>query len=146
MATVLLTGIVVWMMKTETTIHLEFTTPQWRKLMRSLSPNGRPHPMAKHTAQRKLKEAVSSRLRSLGLFDPEKPLYDTIKLQYHVLWCGRPPDRTNVIGSLKAAEDQIVREGVVTDDSPDHVLGHDVTYERVSHRNETGISISIMPL
>ena len=112
---------------------------------RDLSPNGRPSRWAKTRAQHAQRDWVVVALRALGPFDPDTPLYGAVRLGYHVLWCGKPPDRTNIIGSLKSAEDALVSEGVVADDGPDYVLGHDVTYERVAKRRDAGVRITVSP-
>jgi hypothetical protein len=110
---------------------------------RELSPNGRPTPRQKMRIKTGYQEHVIVAVRALGPFDPEAPLFGAVRLRYDVLWCGKAPDRTNIIGSLKSAEDILVSEGVLTDDGPEYVLGHEVTYERVAKRKDSGVRITV---
>ena len=46
---------------------------------------------------------------------------------------------------MKHALDGLVAAEIIVDDDPSHVTGIDVTYERVRHRSEVGIIITVRP-
>jgi len=54
------------------------------------------------------------------------------------------PDSDNFIASMKPALDGIVRAGVIVDDGPEHVTILPVTNERVAHRPQARVEITVV--
>jgi len=84
---------------------------------------------------------VYYRAREYNLDNP----IDPATVHYHYRWCGSRPDQDNFIASMKHALDGLVAAEIIVDDDPSHVTGIDVTYERVRHRSEVGIMITVRP-
>jgi len=114
----------------------------------ALSPNGRGHWSKRYRAGKALAEAVYLRLPG-GPLSAQEPRTATMVgpavVRYHVRWCGKAPDEDNFSTSLKPALDQIVEAGILADDGPEHVKRIDVTYERVPHRHQAGVRITVSP-
>ena len=119
----------------EIIIELDYGLPS------ALSPNGRAHWRKKATVQKEFKESVYYRAREYNLDNP----IDPATVHYHYRWCGSRPDQDNFIASMKHALDGLVAAEIIVDDDPSHVTGIDVTYERVRHRSEVGIMITVRP-
>ena len=115
----------------------------------ALSPNGRGHWSKRYRAGKALAEAVYLRLPG-GPLSAQAPRTATMVgpavVRYHVRWCGKAPDEDNFSTSLKPALDEIVRAGILVDDGPEHVKRIDVTYERVPHRHQAGVRITVSPV
>jgi len=113
----------------------------------ALSPNGRGHWSKRHRAGKALAEAVRIRLPGgpLSAQEPRTAMLGPADVAYHVRWCGKPPDEDNFSTSLKPALDEIVRAGILVDDGPEHVQAINVSYERVAHRHQAGVRITVSP-
>ena len=105
---------------------------------KSLSPNGRAHWRERKRHADSMSDSVIARVR-----EHDRATIDPCKVVYHVRWCGKASDRDNFIASMKPALDALVHTGIIVDDAPGHLHGIEVTYERVKHRNETGVRIEI---
>tara|TARA_Y100000310_G_scaffold332169_1_gene407239 strand:+ start:898 stop:1290 length:393 start_codon:yes stop_codon:yes gene_type:complete len=123
-------------------IDLDFLPPI------ALSPNGRAHWSKKYRAGKALGEAVYLRLPGgpLSAQEARTEAIDPAVVSYHVRWCGKAPDEDNFSTSMKPALDEIVAAGILEDDGPGHVKRIEVTYERVKHRAETGVRITVSPV
>ena len=118
------------------TIELPFLPP------RSLSPNARVHWAVRMKDKREWEESIYIRARELA---PPSPFTSCV-VRYHLRWCGTPPDRDNLIGSMKAGLDGLVSAGLIEDDSPGIVTDIHVSYERVPHRSDVAMVIEVEPI
>jgi hypothetical protein len=117
----------------EVVVELDFGLPK------ELSPNGRAHWRTKYKLSQALKDSVYYRARDYNVIDPAV-------VKYHHRWCGRSPDEDNFIASMKPALDGLVKAGVLVDDGPSHLKGIEVSYERVPHRSQRSITITVEPM
>ena len=115
------------------TIELPFLPP------RALSPNARGHWSKRYKAGKELGESVWVRAREVA---PPEP-WERVTIRYKVFWCGKVPDPDNFIASMKPALDGIVRAGVIVDDGPEYVTILPVTNERVAHRPQARVEITV---
>jgi Holliday junction resolvase RusA-like endonuclease len=115
-------------------INLDFLPP------RELSPNGRAHWSKRYRAAQVLSDHVIVRAR-----EARTATITPAAVVYHVRWCGRAPDEDNFIASMKPGLDALVHADVLVDDSPEHVVSIEVSYERVRRRSEAGVRITVSP-
>lgn len=107
-----------------------------------VSPNARPHHMAKARAVKKYKADCILILRRKW----NHPKFERVRvtLTFRTAFrtgvsmgkvkripdrCYRTEDRDNGISSVKAAMDAIVVAGILPDDKAEHVLGYDVVFD-----------------
>jgi|TARA_Y100000310_G_scaffold213313_1_gene214250 Holliday junction resolvase RusA-like endonuclease len=116
------------------TIEIPFLPP------RALSPNARGGSYwPSYKAGTDFADSVIARAREVA---PSEP-WDKVAVQYKVFWCGTAPDPDNFINSMKAALDSLVFVGIMPDDGPEHVTILPVTYERVAHRPQAKVEITV---
>jgi Holliday junction resolvase RusA-like endonuclease len=115
-------------------INLDFLPP------RELSPNGRGHWSKRYRAAQVLSDHVIA-----GAREARTATITPAVVYYHVRWCGRAPDEDNFIASMKPGLDALVHADVLVDDSPEHVVSIEVSYERVRRRSEAGVRITVSP-
>ena len=60
-------------------------------------------------------------------------------------WCGKPFDYEGLACVSAPTIDGMVEAGVVVDDSPQHVVGYSLAFERVAHRNEARVEVTMAP-
>ena len=83
---------------------------------RALSPNGRPHFMAKAKAKRTQRDTANMGARAaLGRTPQPRWTHATVQLRWYAK-TARWPDADNAIGSVKGAIDGLVDAGVLLDD------------------------------
>ena len=60
-------------------------------------------------------------------------------------WCGKPFDYEGLACVSAPTIAGMVEAGVVVDDSPQHVVGYSLAFERVAHRNEARVEVTMAP-
>ena len=83
-------------------------------------------------------EATIWRLREQ---DP-KPM-DKVNIKYTAYYCGRPIDIDNLITGMKYAQDCLTIQGIIPDDSPDHIKNVSVEYHRVKHKRQVQLVMEV---
>lgn len=100
----------------------------------------------------------NSRTHWTGKIKPKKILQDTtiaklrevdpgcmgkVKIKYTAFYAGRPIDIDNLITGMKYAQDCLAIEGIIKDDNPEHVVGMEVEYHRVPHKNQIKLIMEV---
>tara|TARA_B100001029_G_C14890101_1_gene354915 strand:- start:162 stop:527 length:366 start_codon:yes stop_codon:yes gene_type:complete len=66
-----------------------------------------------------------------------------IKILYKAFYSGKPIDIDNLITGMKYAQDCLQLEGVIEDDTPDHVISVSVEYQRVKTMKEVKLIMEV---
>ena len=121
-------------------MRLTFDLPY--PIPRALSPNGRAHWRVVSREKTELSNTTIGTLRAVAA---PLPCGKPVTLTYAVHHAGIPPDRDNLIASLKAAQDGIANV-LEIDDAPNMIRGVDVEYVKVPKRNQQRILVTITTL
>jgi len=105
---------------------------------KELRGNSRTHWRAKVGVKQQFQEVTIWKLREQ---DP-KPM-DQINIHYTAYYCGRPIDHDNLIMGMKPAVDCLTLEGIIPDDSPDHIKNVSIEYHRVPHKKDVSLVMQI---
>ena len=66
-----------------------------------------------------------------------------IKILYKAFYSGKPIDIDILITGMKYAQDCLQLEGVIEDDTPDHVISVSVEYQRVKTMKEVKLIMEV---
>lgn len=105
---------------------------------KELRGNSRTHWKAKISVKRNFQEVTIYKLRE------QKPTQmNQIDIRYTAYYCGRPIDHDNLIMGMKPAVDCLTLEGIIPDDSPDHIKNVSIEYHRVKHKKDVKLIMQI---
>ena len=66
-----------------------------------------------------------------------------VQIRYIAYYCGKPIDSDNLIMGMKYAQDMLVKEGIIEDDSPIYVQGLATEYHQVKTRKEVKLIMEV---
>ena len=99
---------------------------------KALRGNSRAHWAAKLEPKEALQVETMIKLREVGAMPMIKAYY-----------CGKPIDSDNLIMGMKYAQDTLVKEKIIEDDSPIYVQGLATEYHRVKTKKEVKLIMEV---
>jgi len=105
---------------------------------KALRGNSRAYWAAKLTPKKALQVETMIKLREVGAMPMSK-----VRIKYIAYYCGHPIDHDNLIMGMKYAQDMLVEEGIIEDDSPTYVKGDETEYHRVKTRKEVKLIMEV---
>ena len=105
---------------------------------RDLRGNSRAHWGQKLKAKEALQDETLIKLREVN-----PPSMGKIQIRYIAYYCGLPIDHDNLIMGMKYAQDMLVKEKIVKDDSPTYVKGDETEYHRVKTKKEVKLIMEV---
>ena len=83
----------------------------------------------------------NSRAHWAAKIKPKKDLQ--VRIKYIAYYCGKPIDSDNLVMGMKYAQDTLVKEKIIEDDSPIYVQGLATEYHRVKTKKEVKLIMEV---
>jgi Holliday junction resolvase RusA-like endonuclease len=103
--------------------------------------NSRSHWRAKNAKKKEFQELTFWYMHQQN--EPLAEPMDKVTIKYTAYYCGRPIDIDNLITGMKYAQDCLTIQGIIPDDSPDHIKNVSVEYHRVKHKRQVQLVMEV---
>ena len=96
--------------------------------------NSRSHWRAKNAKKKEFQELTFWYMHRQN--EPLAEPMNKVNIKYTAHYCGKPIDIDNLITGMKYAQDCLTIQGIIPDDSPEHINSVSVEYQRVKTKKE----------
>ena len=98
---------------------------------------------ANHWGQKQTPKKALQVETMIKLREVDPPPMGKVQVRYIAYYCGTAIDHDNLVTGMKYAQDMLVKEEIIKDDSPTYVKGAATEYHRVKTRKEVKLIMEV---